>query len=240
MTQLHQNWITEGLLDFEYKKYVLLAYLQEVGKHFNQSKLYPFLAELVTHYNNIVDIKEQKQQVVNSFPKSLNKIDFQNFKLHYESIISDESYMEVIEEIVDFAIPQIKNHLKQGSELYEFVEDKLTIFPIGLMPIHNKEGYMIINTNTKKDTQVFEYTVSIFENANEKYRGIKTQYISSYKNNTNNTFEYIKSDLVKQIKKLPNPATYAVSCEFDFPLEETILPIAKRILVKTVSDGMTH
>lgn len=235
MKQLPNNWIVEGLLDFEYKKYMLLAYLQEVSKSFDQSRLYPFLSDLVQHYNNIIALKEQKQQVANQFPKNITKIDLQNFKLHYESIIGDDEYMEVIEEIVDFAIPLFRNHLQQGTELYEFVEDKLHFFPVGVLPINTSEGYLFINTNPKKDTQVYEYAVTIFENTYENYKGIRTQFITTYKTSTSNTFENIKLDLIKHYKKLPNPATYGIKAQLDFPLQETILPIAKRVLVKEVS-----
>lgn len=234
MQQLHHNWITEGLLDFEYKKYILLAYLQEVNKSFYQSKLYPFLSDLVTHYNSIVALKEQKQQVTNNFPKNLSKIDLQNFKLHYESIIANEAYMEIIEEITNYAIPLLKKHVQQGVELYDFIEDKINLFSVGVMPLHNAEGYLFIKSNPKKAIQVFEYTITFFESASEKYRGIKAQYLTAYKSSTANTFENIKFDLIKNIKKFPNPATYALESKFDFPLQETLLPIAKRALVKEV------
>jgi hypothetical protein len=34
MATLHDNWLTEGLLDFEYKKYVLLNYLKHIDQQF--------------------------------------------------------------------------------------------------------------------------------------------------------------------------------------------------------------
>jgi hypothetical protein len=30
MVELKQDWLTDGIIDFEYKKYMLLAYLQQV------------------------------------------------------------------------------------------------------------------------------------------------------------------------------------------------------------------
>jgi hypothetical protein len=103
------------------------------------------------------------------------------------------------------------------------------------VPINTSEGYLFINTNPKKDTQVYEYAVTMFENAYENYKGIRTQFITTYKTSTSNTFENIKLDLIKHYKKLPNPATYGIKAQLDFPLHETILPIAKRVLVKEVS-----
>ncbi len=75
MKQLNLNWITEGLMDFEYKKYLLLAYLQEVSRDFDEKKLYPVLSDLVMHYNNLITIKRNKTYVSNQFPKQISKID---------------------------------------------------------------------------------------------------------------------------------------------------------------------
>ncbi len=41
MESLKDNWLTEGLIDFEYKKYVLLAYMKRVKESFGRVELYP-------------------------------------------------------------------------------------------------------------------------------------------------------------------------------------------------------
>ena len=40
MKTLGADWITDKHIDFEYKKYVLLDYLQDVNQNFEASKLY--------------------------------------------------------------------------------------------------------------------------------------------------------------------------------------------------------
>ena len=108
MKSLDINWITEGRIDFEYKKYLLLAYLQQISGEFNENRLYPFLADLVEHYNNVVSIKKNKEIVSSSFPKKISKLDFEKFKLKYEQLLDDADYLAEIEEILDFAIPKMK------------------------------------------------------------------------------------------------------------------------------------
>ena len=39
MKTLSETWFSDGCIDFELKKYTLLAYLQEVNKHFGENKL---------------------------------------------------------------------------------------------------------------------------------------------------------------------------------------------------------
>ena len=238
MAQLDANWITSGIIDFEYKKYLLLAYLQKVGKKFNENELYPFLSDLVFHYNNLISIKKNKTIAVNQFPKKLTKIEFQNFKLEYEKLIHDDEYMEEIESITDYALPKIKEYLKEGKVLYEFVEDNLLVYPIGVIPLKPVSGYMFLKEKDKKNVRVFEYSVTIFENAEEKFRGLKTQFVSTCHVSISNTFEMIKLDLIRSNQHLPNPATYAIESEMNFPFEETFFPVAKRILVKKISENL--
>ena len=52
ISNLNRDWVTEGNLDVEYKKYLLLAYLQFVQQNFSQKKLYPPLSELIEHYRS--------------------------------------------------------------------------------------------------------------------------------------------------------------------------------------------
>jgi len=61
MKQLSDTWFAEGYIDFELKKYTLLAYLQEINKYFNENKLYPQLGDVVFHYNNLVAFRENKK-----------------------------------------------------------------------------------------------------------------------------------------------------------------------------------
>ena len=60
MEQLKVDWLTDGLIDFEYKKYVLLAYLKNVRANFDDKKLYPFMSDMVFHYQNLMTIKSNK------------------------------------------------------------------------------------------------------------------------------------------------------------------------------------
>jgi hypothetical protein len=51
-----------------------------------------------------------------------------------------------------------------------------------------------------------------------------------------NTYENLKYDLIKRTA-LPNPAVFSIETKLSFPVEETLLPIAKRSLVKYLSDA---
>jgi hypothetical protein len=232
---LSVNWITEKHIDFEYKKYLLLGYLKSVSDHFTESKLYPSLSELMGHYRNVLAIKENKQNLFDRFPGNLTGADLSKFRLMYEKLVNDDQVMNEIETIIEFSIPRFEKYISEGKAIYDLIESKLNIFPVGIMPLHADEGYLLIKYSPAGDTLVYEYQITIFENPDERYRGISTEFLCSYKNSLSNTFESIKQDLIRYHRKLPNPATYVVESELEVPLQETLLPLAKRTLVKFVA-----
>ena len=230
--RLSDNWITTNHIDFEYKKYILLAYLQHVNDCFEETKLYPALSELVKHYRNLVALRDQKNSLYNSFPEKLNSADLQNFKLVYEKLSTDDRLMVELESIINFSIPQFEQHLAEGKKIYDFIESKLNIYPIGIVPLHTDAGYLLLKNGDKNETVVFEYQITIFDQPTERYRAIGVQYVNSFEKTLRNTYENIKSDLLRYNKNLPNPATYVIESELTLPVEDTLLPLAKRTLVK--------
>ncbi len=237
MTQLSSNWITEKHIDFEYKKYLLLGYLQRVSEEFTESKLYPSLSELVSHYRNVVALRDKKKDLFNSFPERLTGTDLKGFNLMYEKMLGDDQIMGEIESIIDFSIPKFEQYIAEGKAIYDLIESKINIYPVGIMPLHADEGYLLLNYSSKGDTLVYEYQITIFENPDERYRGISTNFLCAYSRSIQNSFENIKQDLIKYHRKLPNPATYVIESELQVPLQETLLPLARRTLVKYVATG---
>jgi hypothetical protein len=235
MKQLSETWFAEGYIDFELKKYTLLAYLNQINQYFDENKLYPQLSDLIFHYNNIVAFRENKKYLQEHFPKKLSGLQIEKLQVLYEQMIEDSELMQELEDIIHFSAGKMKTTITSGTEIYEFVEENLTITPIGILPLDVQEGYFFLSSGNKKATRVYQYRLSIFEKHNENYRSIKTAYIEMMQRSMVNTYENIKYDLIKSRNELPNPAVYSIETQLNFPVEETLLPIAKRCLVKFIS-----
>jgi hypothetical protein len=130
----------------------------------------------------------------------------------------------------------MKTTISNGAEIYEFVEDNMTISPIGLVPLDIQEGYFFLSAGKTKTTRIYQYRLSIFEKHDEKYRSMKTSYVDLLQRSIANTYENIKYELIKSKRTdIVNPAVYSIETGLDLPVEETLLPIAKRSLVKFIS-----
>lgn len=235
MKTLSQTWFAEGYIDFELKKYTLLAYLQQIHREFTQNKLYPLLSDIIFHYNTMVRLKHNKQLLQEQFPKKFSNIDINKLQLLYEQITEDDEMMKELEDIIQYSLGQMSKTIKDGAEIYEFVEGKINILPVGLMPLDTEEGYFLLCDGAYNNTRAYQYRLSIFESHDEKYRSIKTHFVAQWERNFVNTYENIKTELIKNKTDLPNPAVYSIETDLSFPLEETLLPIAKRSLVKYIS-----
>lgn len=229
---LSETWFIEGYVDFELQKYRLLAYLQEVNKFFNETKLYPLLSDVVFHYNNLVSFRDNKKLLQDQFPKQINQVNMQKLELMYKEMLKDDEVMQELESITGYALEEMRNTINNGAEIYELVEKQLRIEPIGIMPLYKNEGYMLLRYGSYSEIRAYFYNITLFEHQNARYRGLKVQYVDTWQKSLANTYENIKREIIRTMRTLPNPAVYSIESELDIPLNETFLPIAKRLLVK--------
>jgi hypothetical protein len=82
---------------------------------------------------------------------------------------------------------------------------------------------------------VYTYQITIFEDRHERFRGIHTAYLETASITLTQTYEQLKLSLARRFTQLSNPATFAVIAKVACPLEESLLPIARRALVKHIS-----
>ena len=237
MKSLGINWFIEGSIDFEYKKYILLDYLQEISRHFDKSKLYPNLTDLIFHFNNLLYFKKNKSMLQQAFPQRLTKADLEAVKLTYQKIVDDDNTMQQIEQIIAYALQKMDPAIQTGKEIYDFVESRLNIDPVGIVPLMPYHGYFSLRNGMERTNFIYEYQITIFENKDDKYRGININFIDTWEQSITNTPEAVKLDLIRRNKYLPNPAVYYVQSDITFPLEQTLLPVAKRSLVKYISSA---
>ena len=228
MKKLSNDWFIEGVLDFEYKKYMLLAWLQHVSKEFAEYRLYPSFSELIFHHQNLNQFLEHKNRLLQQFPSKLNLEEFRQMNLHFDSNVTDEGELNEIDSIINFSIPIIRDHLEDGKEIYEVIDQKLLIEPIGITPLYVKEGYILLQIHPGKEVDAFNYRIAFFENTEGNYYGISMDFLTSFRYSISQTYETMKRDLIRQNKLLPNPATYLLYSQAPFPVPESILPVAKR------------
>lgn len=235
MEKLKENWLTDGLVDFEYKKYIILAYLTHVKASFGRVELYPFLSDLVAHYTNLKTLKESKTLISDAFPKELSQESLLKLEMTYRSLIEDDALMRELESIISFAIPEFKSSLDEGAQVYEYVESNCEISQVGLTSLYANEGYLFISQPPQKDTDVYRYQITIFDQSTESSRGLHMRYVKTTRRSLANSYENIKLQLLREFSELPNPSVYLILSKLKFPYSQTLVPVAKRLLIKQIA-----
>lgn len=227
---LQKNWITEKNTDFEYKQYLLLGYLQKAYSLFDQLKFYPIYDELSGRYYDLLKLNIGKKRLLDSIPKDVLGLDWKRKKLIYESL-SEGFDLHDIDDIVSFSLPRLKTALDTASKKIDEVSTSFSIEPIGVIPLYQDEGYLLMKNSCKSSIIVFQYS-SIpkvcdkenFSNFNYNY-----SYVGRYNESISSTYTSIKLDLRVKNEQLPSPATYLISTDKELPLRATFLPTAYQL-----------
>jgi hypothetical protein len=103
----------EPPIDFEYKQYILLAYLQKVDKSFMDKKLSPYLLNLENIVNELYVFKT-KFEITNA---DIQKNKYFFFDDNKKTDDSENILLVDIVEIVDFSIPQINTRIDLGKTI---------------------------------------------------------------------------------------------------------------------------
>ncbi len=236
MEKLNLELFIKAARDPEYSKYKLLAIMGNYMEFLHKSKLYPVFSNLIEISGQLKGLMENRSNIENSFPKRLIRFDIKKKKPVYESEEIFGSDKDSIFDFINWSMPQIEEGLTEGKAIYDFVEKNSEIKEIGIIPLYKNEGYLLISDHKAKTLNVYRYETILFSSGPEPLRSLKTKYLTTY---PLESFEVIKNEikieLTKTYPELPNPAAYLFQSEIDFPFKETILPIAKRKLMKTLA-----
>ena len=238
MKKLPSDWLTNYLIDFEYKKYVLLAYLQSVKANFGDYKLFPDLPELQSHYRESGEFVQRKTLLSALFPREVLGINRDTLSLIYEELENDSEVMKEVDSILSFALPRFKETLEMGEERKEEVEQEIEVSPVGILPLEKREGYIFVYQHTNRDTDVYRYQFSVYDSFGSQYPRLNTTFLRSISKSFTETFTAIKLRMIREYKDLPNPATLLVEVRKSLPYKEAILPITQRKVSAYIHDDL--
>lgn len=233
MAELRLNHFLSAVHDFESAQYKVLDKLQKARAAFSRNVVYPHLSSLVRLYDSLQVIVNGMEEVKHGLPRRLEKIDLDTHTLKYEYPSLDDDQMAVVKDLVQWSMPFIQEAIEEGRTIFEFVEENLHIGEVGLIPSYVEEGYLIVPDLTSSALHILKYDVSLFTDAKERFRSLRTAHVKTIPGRQiSRSPQSIKLELIEENRELPNPATYLCDTEIAFPYEQTVLPIAKRKLMR--------
>ncbi len=217
-----------GVRDPEWSRYRVLGGLQEISRAFCDNRVYPHLADLIHLRITLRRLAEQSDALRPRGP--LTGLDLEEGGLRYDEP-ADAALP--FEHLVAWALPLIETAIEEGRAIYDFVDERTTVEAVGIVPGYQNEGYLLVPDG--EALRVLRYAVSLFVRHDERYRSLRTTSVDEAPGDVPS--DELKRFLTARHPDLPNPATYRVATDLDFPVEETMVPVAKRKLLQYLALG---
>lgn len=223
--------------DFEKSQYTLLGALKDYSSLLHKNKVYPALSDLIEIEEILGGIVKEREQLEKVFPTLVNNRIFMNNGAEKEEIAVTPGNVDQVYEFINWAYPKIQEAVNEGKALYSFVKENLLIEELGIVPLYKNEGYFFITNHNENTFNIYRFEIPFFSDESIECPTMKIELVKSYEKYdvVSGSDDELKSNIRKESYELPNLATFNLECELDFPFEETILPIAKRILAKKLA-----
>ncbi len=221
--------------DRERREFLILEELRRLRAGFSQNRIYPSLAELIELRTTLKTIARRADEIRLLLPKRIRGIDLKQKTIDYEELHLEGDDLRSVVEMIAWTVPHLESLIDEGRTIVDFVADHIRVEEVGILPAYLEEGYLMVPELRTSDLHVLRYEISIFTGSGERYRNLKTVEVRTIPfTAVTATPAHIKSELIAAHRELPNPATYFFDTELDFPYVETILPIAKRKLLRQI------
>lgn len=207
MQMLENDWLTNDPIDFEYKKYLLLAYDQHHTKICDAQKIYPSFSDIVEKLK-IVNQFLQNVKVLEESKLEIKDVDWLSQRIIYSSQIADRSLDEIKQTAV-FSKDILVELYRKYRNLLDDVDNSIEISGCRVEIFNLYDGYIIMRGFGKE--KILEYEV---------YRKIHPEphYI----------LKTCKADLKKYYTKRYTKNVFDVIFKEDYPLRESIFPVYRR------------
>lgn len=113
---LKVDWYLEYPLDFEYKNYILLDYIQSIDCSFKEHRLSPYLLWTEKMVSELYEFNKRKLDFFKQFERKKLIVSDGQLRLSTIRLIETEE-IKVISEIVDFSTPLLESKVKLGYKL---------------------------------------------------------------------------------------------------------------------------
>lgn len=239
MDALRLESFTGAVDDVERTQYQILAGLQTAQSAFEEQRVYPHLGRLVKLHDGLMTVLKRTEDFRSPETGRITGIDWDDESVTYEWPDLEDTEMDVVEDLIRWAIPKIRDAIEEGRSVYEHVEDNMELETVGIVPKYVQEGYLMVPEREAEILHVLRYELSIIQQEGEKHRTLRTSHCKTVEQGGFDQHPSdIKLDLLKERRDLPNPATYFSSTDLDVPYKETLLPVVKRRLIRHLATEM--
>ena len=213
--------------DAESARYRVLAGLAEAHDAFTRNRVSPHLGGLIRLHAGLRALLNNADAVRPLGPAV--GVDWEAGRLVRE----EAAPAPLAVDLARWALPRIEAALVEGRTLYEFADEHAEIQAVGLLPGYRSEGFLLVADGAH--VTALRYHVSPITGPDGRYQALRTSRVDVALDPLEPPQAW-KSALARAAPDLACPAAFRLRAEVDLPVEETLVPVAKRKLLGMVQD----
>ena len=237
MDKLTINNILDAVDDLELCQYKVLGILQRYLNEIRSYKLFPAFSELKSIEGFLSNLQNRKSYIKKLLLEKIAPFSaVSNNGIYFEPEEFDEDIISIIE-FIDWLQPKIREALNEAYALFDFVTDNIKIEEIAGDSKNKKEGLLILPDFIGNCYHIFRYEYYNFSNNGEEITSLRTTELETFSMGGFNPGK-LKQIILKIAEKKPDlstPGMFNCKSELELPFKETILPVAKRVLLELMS-----
>ena len=212
--------------DAEAARYRVLAALQRARQSFARNRVAPELARLLGLHRDLHALLDGAGAVEGSQSGRAVGVDWEAGR-----VVHARPPAPLALHLARWAQPHVARAVREGQALYEFAAEHAALDAVGVVPAYRDEGYLVVTAGGA--VRPFRYHVSSLAGADGRYRALRTSDVPVALDPLAPPHAW-KAALAASDPDLPAPALFAVRADLDLPVDETLLPVAKRKLLGLV------
>lgn len=218
--------------DAEAAEYRIRAGLLEAHRAFVHNHVYPHLGDLIGLRRTLAALVDGADRVHEGLPGRVVGVDWEEGAVVHEKAELDGPPLLALE-LARWALPLVDAVIEEGRTLYEFVDAHAALEAVGLVPAYQREGFLLV-PEPAGGWLALRYAIGALTGAGGPYRALWTSPVDVDLDPLAPPAVW-KEALVAACPELPTPAAFRVETDVPFPVEETVLPVAKRKLLRLVA-----
>lgn len=218
--QLSPVWFMKKPIDLEHKQYVLLDYMQEVSRSFDNEELEPYFDAVRSHVKNL-DTFLTIRGILKTSSYEFTEEDTAD--MEYVMQLSDNHPdMQEVYSIVKWSLKELKELQKKGTNIWKYVESVLSMSYIGNRPRKISKGFMFVRFPGSFIVETFRFT--------KDKSGVKLDFIGYDDNKLDNY-----SDVLSKYSDATEQSAYVVVEPTRYvDTKSSLLPVVKQVLKNQV------
>ena len=155
--EMKPYWFIEGPIDFEYKYYVLMAYLMKVKENFNKPGF-------ERYFKTLISIKKDLESFIKNTEfsqKTLAKMTEEDKDHFYNMLDKNLDQIGEIEEIAKNSVSTIEKFLEENNEFYEKYNSLVEVESYCSRYNLWDQGFLVIRKKGEKTMRIFTWFFSI-------------------------------------------------------------------------------